>query len=240
MDPRLKSISKRLEDVDGLLPVASGKGGVGKSLIASTTALIASDKGHDVGLLDLDLHGPSAHVILGESDFEFPEEEKGVIPPEVEGIKFMSAVHYSRDNPTPMRGDDITNALKEILAITRWGSLDYLIVDMPPGTGNETLDAIELAKGAEFLVVTTPSKVALSTVNKLIRVLKELEVPIKGVINNMKRKDSPRVRGEIEGLGVEYLGDVRYDNELEEAIGDPKELLKTDFSEDLRAVLPDF
>jgi len=117
----------------------------------------------------------------------------------------MSAVHYSKDNPAPLQGDDVTNALKKLLAIIRWDLLDYLIIDMPPRTGNETLDAIQLAKGAEFLVVTTPSKVALSTVEKLIRMLKELEVPIKGVINNMKRKDSPPVRDKIEKLGVNYL-----------------------------------
>lgn len=238
MDPRLEAIRKRLENVDKLIPVASGKGGVGKSLVASTTALLASEKGYEVGLLDLDLHGPSAHVILGAEKYSFPEEEKGVIPPKVEGIEFMSTVYYSRDKPSPLRGNDVSNALKELLSITRWGDLDNLIVDMPPGIGNETMDAIQLMEEAEFLVVTTPSKVALNTVKKLVRMLKELEVPIAGIIENMKTENSPSIRKEIERLEVPYLGEIWFDRELEKRIGDPGKLLMTEFAEDLRKALP--
>lgn len=238
MDPRIGVIEERLDDVDKLLPVASGKGGVGKSLIASTTALIASEEGFDVGLLDLDLHGPSAHVILGADIREFPKEEKGVIPPVVEGIRFMSTVYYSKDKPSPLRGDDISNAIRELLSVTLWGSLDYLIVDMPPGIGDETLDTMRLMPKSEFLVVTTPSKVALSTVEKLVNMLEELGVPIVGVVENMRLEDSPVIDSQVEGLGVSYLGDVRFDPAVEDALGDPQELLKTQFAEDLRRVVP--
>lgn len=240
MDPRIEVIKNRLEGVDKLVPVASGKGGVGKSLIASTSALIASRDGNDVGLLDLDLHGPSAHVILGAEDYTFPEEEKGVIPPRVDGIRFMSAVYYSQDKPSPLRGDDISNALRELLAITRWGDLDYLFIDMPPGIGNETLDAIQLMEEARFLVVTTPSKVAHSTVEKLIETLNELEVPISGVVENMKMEETPSTREEIEKLGVSYLGEIRFDPEVEKAIGEPEKLLRTKFSKDLEKILPEY
>ncbi|KXA95458.1 ATP-binding protein [candidate division MSBL1 archaeon SCGC-AAA259E19] len=237
MDPRTEIIKERLKEVDKLIPVASGKGGVGKSLIASTTALLISEKEYDVGLFDLDLHGPSAHVILGAQDYSFPEEKKGIIPPEVGNIKFMSTVYYSRDKPSPLRGDDISNALRELLAVTRWGDLDYLIVDMPPGIGNETLDTIQLMKKAKFLVATTPSKVALSTVKKLVQMLKELEVPIAGIIENMKTENSPDIKREIENLGVTYLGEIRFDRNLEKAIGKPRKILETSFAEDLKKAL---
>ncbi|MBS3815227.1 MAG: ATP-binding protein [Hadesarchaea archaeon] len=237
MDPRVESIKKRLESVDKLIPVASGKGGVGKSLIASTTALITSQKDSKVGLLDLDLHGPSAHVILGAEDYDFPEEEKGVIPPTIQDIKFMSTVYYSQDKPSPLRGDDITNAIREILSVTRWGDLDYLFVDMPPGVGNETLDIIQLMPEPEFLVVTTPSKVALSTVRKLVEILKELDVSIKGVIENMETKSSPSITEDINDLEIPYLGKVPFDYELEKAIGCPEKLLETKFAENLRKAL---
>ena len=239
MDPRINVIEKRLDGVGKLIPVASGKGGVGKSLVASTTALLASnEKGLDVGLLDLDLHGPSAHVILGAQDFDFPEEEKGIIPPTVGGIRFMSTVYYSGDKPSPLRGDDISNAIKEILSVTRWGSLDYLIVDMPPGLGNETLDTIQLMPDSEFLVITTPSKVAMSTVRKLVEMLRELDIPIAGLINNMKTEDSPDINEEVSRMDVNYLGDVRFDPRLENVIGDTDELLKSQFARDLSSVLP--
>ncbi len=240
LDPRIRVIRDRLDRVDRLVPVASGKGGVGKSLVASTTSLILSRKGYDVGLLDLDLHGPSSHVILGAGNLDFPEEDKGVIPPEIDGIKFMSTVYYSKDKPSPLRGGDISNALKEILTITRWGDLDYLILDMPPGTGNETLDLIQLMRSAEFLLVTTPSKVALSTVRKLVNMLQELEVLIAGIIENMKTDSSPSIEEEIESLDIAYLGEIWYDSNLEKAIGEPKKLLETDFARELEKTLPYF
>lgn len=238
MDPRISLIKDRLENIDRLIPVASGKGGVGKSLIASTMSLLFSKRGYDVGLLDLDLHGPSSHVILGVQDFDFPEEEKGVLPPEVFGIKFMSTVYYSRDKVSPLRGNDITNALKEILTITRWNDLDILVIDMPPGTGDETLDLINLMKKPEFLVVTTPSKVSLTTVRKLVDMLDELNVSRLGLIENMKTESSPSIEKEVEELAIPYLGGIDFDFKLESSIGKPEELLNTDFAKDLERVLP--
>ncbi|GAG44776.1 unnamed protein product, partial [marine sediment metagenome] len=117
--------------------------------------------------LDLDLYGPSSHIILGMNDFNFPKEDKGIIPPKINGINFMSIVYFSEDKPSPFRGVDITNIIIELLAITQWGELDYLIIDMPPGIGNEVLDVIRYIKKSEFLVVSTPSKVAMGTVGKL-------------------------------------------------------------------------
>jgi len=190
MEVRTSVIDRRLEKINRIIAVASGKGGVGKSLVASTLALNLSRKGYKVGLLDLDLYGPSSHVILGVDDFSFPEEEKGILPHKIDEISFMSIVYFTQDKPAPLRGMDITNIIIELLAITQWGELDYLIIDMPPGIGDETLDVIHLVKKAEFLVVTTPSKVAMGAVSKLLSILKELKLPVIGVIENMKMTES--------------------------------------------------
>ena len=133
MEVRTSVIEKRLKNIKRIISVASGKGGVGKSLVASSLALSLSKRGYKVGLLDLDLYGPSSHIILGVDDYGFPEEEKGIIPPKISGINFMSIVYFTEDKPSPFRGIDISNIIIELLAITQWGELDYLIIDMPPG-----------------------------------------------------------------------------------------------------------
>jgi len=190
MDPRLEIIGKRLKNIKRLIAISGGKGGIGKSLIASTLALILSKLGYKVGLLDLDFCGPSTHIVLGTRGI-YPKEEKGIIPPEIYGIKFMSIIYYASDNPLPLRGIDVSNAIIELLAVTRWGRLDFLLVDMPPGIGDATLDTIRLMKRAEFLIVTTQSKVTLETVKKVLKILKELRVPIIGIIENMRITKSP-------------------------------------------------
>ena len=236
MEARVSVIDKRLKNIKRIISVASGKGGVGKSLIASMLALHLSKKGHNIGLLDLDLHGPSSHIILGVKDV-FPEEEKGIIPPDVHGIRFMSIVYYTEDKPSPFRGIDISNIIIELLAITQWGSLDYLIIDMPPGMGDETLDVIRLVKNSEFLVVTTPSKVAFGAVSKLLKILKELKIPTIGVIENMTMTKSPFIRSEICQMNLSFLGSISFDKNLEDSIGKPDKLLETDFMKDLDKIL---
>ncbi|RLI61172.1 MAG: ATP-binding protein, partial [Candidatus Asgardarchaeum californiense] len=119
MDPRVAIIEHRLNGIKRIIAVASGKGGVGKSVTASLLALILAKRGYHVGLLDLDLYGPSSHIILGIDVDEYPSEDKGIIPPERHGIRFMSIVYYSKEHPTPLRGEDVTNAIIEVLAITR-------------------------------------------------------------------------------------------------------------------------
>lgn len=233
MEARTSIVKKRLENIDQIVSVASGKGGVGKSLVASTLALNLSKKGKKVGLLDLDLYGPSSHIILGLSKFDFPEEENGIIPPKVDNIKFMSIVIFTEDKPSAFRGVDITNIIIELLAITQWGKLDYLIIDMPPGIGDETLDVINLVKKSKFLVVTTPSKVAMGAVGKLLKMLKEQKLPILGVIENMKMKKSVYVKNRVRELDIKYLGSIDFDERLEESIGETKSLYNTKFMKDM-------
>ena len=237
MEVRTSVIDKRLQNIKKIISVASGKGGVGKSLVASTLALSLAKKGHKVGLLDLDLYGPSSHIILGVKKTGFPEEDKGIIPPDVNGIKFMSIVYFTEDKPSPFRGVDITNIIIELLAITQWGDIDYLVIDMPPGIGDEVLDVIKYIKNGEFLVVTTPSKVAMGAVSKLLKLLKELNIPTIGVIENMVMTKSSFVKNEINQMKMPYLGSLSFDYNLEKSIGLPDKLVETDFMRDLDKIV---
>lgn len=236
MEVRTSVIEKRLHNVKNIIAVASGKGGVGKSLTASSIALYLSKKGHNVGLLDLDLYGPSQHIILGLKQ-EYPKEEKGIIPPTIHGINFMSIVYFTRDKPSPFRGMDITNIILELLAITRWGKLDYLIIDMPPGIGEETLDIIRFIPKSKFLIVSIPSTVAYGAVSKLFTILQEMKLPILGIIENMQRKNKKFTKEKLTNTDIKYLGGIAFDENLEASIGNPGKLLKTGFMQDLCSIL---
>jgi len=234
-DPRLAIIDERLKNVKRIFVVVSGKGGVGKSLIATTLPLILTKRGRSVGLLDLDFHGPSCHIILGTKG-AMPTEEKGIIPPEVHGIKFMSVVYYVGDEPLPLRGTEISDAFTELLAITKWGRVDYLIVDAPPGMGEEVLDVIRLMERSEFLIVTTPSSLALKTVSRLTRLLLEVRSPILGVVENMRITETKLVEEHAKKFGIKYLGPILFDYNLEECLSNPKKLLGTKFARNVRDI----
>jgi ATP-binding protein involved in chromosome partitioning len=214
--------------VGRVVAVSSGKGGVGKSMVATTLALSLVEQGLRVGLLDLDFTSPSTHVILGVEGL-YPEEEYGIVPPLAHGLKYMSIVHYSLDEPAPLRGEDVSNAIIELLAITRWRDVDYLIMDMPPGIGDATLDTLRLIPRIEFMVVTTPSVVAYQSVKRLLLLLRDLKIPVIGVLENMVMNRSGYVEDEVKSLGLRYLGALDYDEELEATIGDPGRLMKTRF-----------
>lgn len=226
VDPRTSIISVRLGNVGRIVAVSSGKGGVGKSLVASTLALALTKQGYEVGLFDLDFTSPSTHVILGIEGVQ-PKEDKGIVPPVVNGLRYMSIVYYSGDHALPLRGADVSNALIELLSITRWGKLDFLVIDMPPGIGDATLDLIRLIKNIEFLVVTTSSQLAFETVRKLLKLLKELKVPVAGVVENMKMGDSKNIQQQTRKLGLIFLGEIPYDTQVEEAIGNTGRLMNT-------------
>jgi len=222
MNERMKRIAK-------IIAVSSGKGGVGKSLVASTLALTLAKAGHNVGLFDLDFTSPSTHLILGVEDVQ-PKEDKGLVPPNVHGMKYMSIIYYSGEKATPLRGADVSNALIELLSITRWGKLDFLVIDMPPGIGDATLDLIRLIKNIRFLIVTTPSQLAFETVRKLVGLLKELKIQVVGIVENMKMTSNKSVRQQALKLGIDFLGEIPYDPKVEEATGDADKLLKTTFA----------
>jgi len=227
-DPRLAIIPGRFDEVKRIIAVSSGKGGVGKSMVAVALALSLRDHGHKVGLLDLDFTSPSTHVILGVEGL-YPDEEKGIKPPVTHGLSYMSIVHYSADEPVPLRGADASNAIIELLAITRWGELDHLIIDMPPGIGDATLDMIRLIPRIEFLVVTTPSRLAYESVRKLLVLLNDQGIPTIGVVENMVMEHTGYIEMETEKTGSRYLGAIDYDASVEAAIGNPEGLKKTRF-----------
>jgi ATP-binding protein involved in chromosome partitioning len=236
VDPRLAIIDERFKDIKQLIAVAGGKGGIGKSTIASALTLILSEAGYKVGLLDLDFCGPSAHTILG-IDGVYPEEDKGIIPPQIHNIKFLSIIYYAGDKPSPLRGIDISNAMTELFAITRWGSLDFLIIDMPPGIGDAILDTVRLIKRVKFLLISTSSRVALETVRKTLRMLKEMSVPIVGVIENMKMAKSSYVKEQIGILDVPFMGEIGFDPGLEDSVGNADKLLRTNFAHNLKQII---
>jgi ATP-binding protein involved in chromosome partitioning len=234
-DPRTSIINERLKQADRIIAISSGKGGVGKSLIATTLALALAKKGHKVGLFDLDFTSPSTHLILGIGNIQ-PKEEKGIVPPETHGISCMSIIYYTQNKTTPLRGEDTSNALIELLTITKWPKLDYLILDMPPGIGDATLDLIRLIKQVQFLIVTTPSKLAFETIRKLAHLLKQLNAPIVGVIENMKTSRRSTVQQKTRELGLAYMGEIPYDTKIEDTIGSTTRLENTMFAKELSKI----
>lgn len=214
----------------------SGKGGVGKSLIATTMALLLARDKFRVGLFDADFTSPTTHVVLNTSGLK-PIEEGGIVPPETHGLKYMSLVFYLGGRASPLRGQELTNILLEMLAYTIWGRLDALIVDMPPGISDPMLDMLKYVKRAEYLIVTTPSKMAFETVRKLIMLLKDVGAPVLGVIENMRFGNTEYIRREVEALGERYLGGICYDARLEESLGRLDELLRTKFAAEVEDIL---
>ena len=226
VDPRTCIISERLKRIRRIIAVSSGKGGVGKSLVATSLALALRKKGLKVGLFDLDFTSPSTHVILGAKNVQ-PTEDKGLIPPIVSGLYYMSLVYYSGNQAAPLRGTDTSNALIELLAVTIWNELDYLIIDTPPGIGDAMLDLIKLVPRIEFLVVTTSSQLAFETVKKQLHLLQELKIPVLGVVENMKMTESTNVQQKTEAIGIRFLSEISYDPSVENAIGFPEKLMNT-------------
>mgnify|MGYP000108933767 CR=1 FL=1 len=231
LDPRLAIIGRRLSRVSNVLAFVSSKGGVGKTLLSVLAAAELSRRGRKVGLLDLDVTNPTAHIVLGiDVEGVRPEEEKGIIPPEASGIKFMSIAYYSGENPVPLRGDEVSSVIREVLAITRWGNLDYLIIDMPPGMGDELLEVITYIRRSLFVLVTTPSVLSLASARRLAKLV-EGKGRLAGVIENMSDTPTELVVELANELKATYLGNVPYVPMLEELMGKPYEMLNTPVGE---------
>ncbi|MBU2530680.1 MAG: Mrp/NBP35 family ATP-binding protein [Elusimicrobia bacterium] len=225
MDPRTSVIKKRFSKVKRVIAVTGWKGGIGKSVTASMLSLILAQKGKACGLLDLDFTGASDCIILGAKDI-FPEEKNGIVPPEINGIKFMSIYFFSDGKAVPLRGNNITDAIIEMLAITQWGKLDYLIIDMPPGINDTALDVVRLIDRTEILALTIPSIIAKDVLERSLELYKRLKVPIVGIIkNNLVHS---------KGMGLEG---IPYDDKLETALGCPDKLLKTKFAISLEKII---
>lgn len=182
------TIQDGLAEIKHIIGVASGKGGVGKSTTAVNLALALAANGAKVGILDADIYGPSVPMMLGLPDGTRPqvEEEKYFLPVPAHGIVSMS-MGYLVTEQTPMvwRGPMATGALMQMLNQTRWGALDYLVVDMPPGTGDIQLTLAQKARMAGAVIVTTPQDIALLDARKAIEMFGKVKIPVLGIVENM-------------------------------------------------------
>lgn len=179
---------RSLDNVKNIIAVASGKGGVGKSTTSVNLALALAREGAKVGLLDADIYGPSQQVMLGVDEGQKPEHhgQQYLLPVEVHGLKTMS-MGYLVTEKTPMvwRGPMAGGALSQLLEQTWWGELDYLVIDMPPGTGDIQLTLSQKAAVAGAVIVTTPQDIALLDAQKGVEMFRKVEVPVLGVVENM-------------------------------------------------------
>ena len=176
---------KRVGRFGRVLLVGSGKGGVGKSLVACSIALLLSEKGYRTGILDIDIHGASVPNYL-EVRPPLRSTPRGLEPKVTHGLKVMSVALLAGDSPVPMRGNEKQDLITQFLALTDWGPLDYLVVDLPPSTGDELLAAFELfAERSSLILVTTPSRNAVGVVSRLGRLAEMENVPVEGIVLNM-------------------------------------------------------
>nr|WP_290665552.1 iron-sulfur cluster carrier protein ApbC [Ardenticatena sp.] len=182
-DQRMKG--NVMTGIRNVIAVASGKGGVGKSTVATNLAVSLALEGARVGLLDADIYGPNIPLMMGVHQLPPPQNNR-IIPAEAYGVKLMSiGFMVPPDQPIVWRGPMLHTALRQFLGDVEWGELDYLIVDMPPGTGDVQLSLAQSAALSGGVVVTTPQDVALADVRKGLVAFQKLNVPVLGIIENM-------------------------------------------------------
>jgi ATP-binding protein involved in chromosome partitioning len=176
----------RLPSVRNIIAVASGKGGVGKSTTAVNVALALMAQGASVGLLDADIYGPSVPMMLGLSGRPKSLDGKTMLPMSAHGLQANSiGFLIDSDAPAIWRGPMVTQALQQLLTLTNWNDLDYLIVDMPPGTGDIALTMAQKVPLTGAVIVTTPQDLALADARKGLRMFQKVDVPVLGVVENM-------------------------------------------------------
>jgi ATP-binding protein involved in chromosome partitioning len=223
---RDEEIMKRLATVKHRIAIVSGKGGVGKSTIAASLAVSLSMMGYKVGVLDADVSGPNIPHLLGLEGHHLMGSEQGIEPAmSRNGVKAVSSemVLEKSDSPMLWRGPMRTTLVRQFVADVNWGDLDYLLVDLPPGTGDEPMSVMQMIPLDGVIIVSTSSNLSVLDVSKIINMAKNLEVPILGLIENMSYMSCPdcskkiRLFGEskVEKLakkyGVPMLGEVPLD-----------------------------
>ena len=184
--PRTRGGRPEIPGVRHIVAVASGKGGVGKSTVAVNLALALHALGHRVGLLDADVYGPSVPLMLGLRERPRQTEGKGIIPAEKFGIKVISlGLFVEEGTPVIWRGPMINKLLTQFLRDVEWGELDFLVLDLPPGTGDAQLTIVQQVPLSGGVIVTTPQDVALLDVQRGITMFRQVNAPVLGVIENM-------------------------------------------------------
>ena len=214
----------RPEGVRNVVAIASGKGGVGKSTVAANLAVALAADGARVGLLDADVYGPSQTTMFGRDDRPQTDEMRRLLPLESHGVRFISmGMLSSKETPVIWRGPMASRLVQQFFSGVDWGELDYLLVDLPPGTGDVQLTIAQTAALAGAVIVTTPQAVARTIAEKGLRMFQPVQVPVLGVIENMSGFACPHC-GEVtnvfssgggasvaEDLGLEFLGGVPLD-----------------------------
>jgi ATP-binding protein involved in chromosome partitioning len=224
-----QTLEKRppIAGVKNLVAVASGKGGVGKTTVAVNLAIALKKLGATVGLLDADVYGPNVPVMLGTNEQPRAVDEKTIIPVEAYGVKMISmGLLNPGDKPLVWRGPMLHSVMQQFLRSVQWGTLDYLIVDLPPGTGDVQLSLIQSVSVTGAVVVTTPSIVALADVRKAVEMFRQVNVEILGVVENMSYFNCPHCDGRIDvfghgegqhmakNFGVPFLGEIEIDPQI--------------------------
>ncbi|MGB7200762.1 MAG: iron-sulfur cluster carrier protein ApbC [Pyrinomonadaceae bacterium] len=191
-----------IEGVKNIIAVSSGKGGVGKSTVAVNLAVALAADGAKVGIMDADVYGPNVPMMLG-TGYDQPEVINGKLKPiEAHGIKMISmAVLVPPDKPMILRGPMLHGVVRQFLSDVNWGELDYLIVDMPPGTGDVQLSLAQLVPVQGAVLVTTPQEVSLSDVRRAVKMFEQVNVPVLGVIENMSYFIAPDTGNKYEIFG---------------------------------------
>ena len=231
-----EALTERMNRIKHKIMVLSGKGGVGKSTVAANIAVALALEGRKVGLLDLDFHGPSIPKLLNLEQGQLRSDGKSIAPVEyLYGIKVVSIgfIMPERDAAVIWRGPMKMGAIKQFLSEVAWGELDDLIIDFPPGTGDEPLSAAQLLPDSDgAVIVTTPQDLALSDVRKSISFCRQLKLPVIGVIENMSGLVCPNCRTVIDvfkrgggeamarEMGVPFLGRIPLDPGIVEASDD--------------------
>src|SRR5271169_5257901 len=207
-----------------LVAVASGKGGVGKTTVAVNLSLALVQMGYKVGLLDADVYGPNVPIMLGSTAEPMATQQQRIIPVQAQGLKMISmGLLNPGDKPVIWRGPMLHSVITQFLRSVEWGELDYLVIDLPPGTGDVQLTLIQTVAVTGAVVVTTPSTVALADVRKAIEMFRQVNVEVLGVVENMSSFVCPHcnqaidIFGHGEGAktalayGVPVLGEIEID-----------------------------
>ena len=236
-------VAQNMEKISAKILVLSNKGGVGKSFIAVNLAVGLSKKGAKVGLLDADIHGPSTAKMLGFENQKISVSENGFQPyPVNSNLSAISMASFLEDPDMPViwRGPMKMSALRQFLAEVNWGELDYLVIDSPPGTGDEPLSVIQLIgdlTGA--IIVTTPQDIALLDSRKCVNFLRKLSVPVLGIVENMSGFICPHCGNKIDlfksGGGeksakefeIPFLGKVPFDPKIVESTDNGKAFIES-------------